>query len=409
MAQQEPREGRLRPARRITLTDDVYASVQGLIMDHDCRPASGSTSTRSPAGWTSRPPRSARRWPGSSPTAWSARRRSSGYTATPLLTRAEFDELVEMRLILEPARRRPGRRRRPPPTRRRRVSADAAGLPGPAGADGFAAIAAFTAQDALFHHRLAGVSGNRDAARRGGPAARPPAPVPAALPRRALRHQRERAPPDRRRGRRRRRRRGRRRDARAPQRPPGTATCPSSRAGSPMRIALFVTCVNDLMFPDTGKAVVTRPGTARPQRRVPRSTRPAAGRCTPTAVTAPRRCRWCANFVARSTRTTRSWPRPASCVAMVRDEYPRLAPSPALTSVAARTYELSELLVDVLGVTDVGARFPHRVTYHPTCHGLRMLRLGDRPLAAAASGRGIELVAAAGAPRSAAASAARSR
>lgn len=48
--------------------------------------------------------------------------------------------------------------------------------------------------------------------------------------------------------------------------------------------------------------------------------------------------------------------------------------------IAARTYELSELLVDVLGVTDVGAWFPHRVTYHPTCHSLRMLHVGDRPL-----------------------------
>ncbi len=49
-------------------------------------------------------------------------------------------------------------------------------------------------------------------------------------------------------------------------------------------------------------------------------------------------------------------------------------------AVSARTFELSELLVDVLGVTDVGAWFPHRVTYHPTCHSLRMLRVGDRPL-----------------------------
>lgn len=48
-------------------------------------------------------------------------------------------------------------------------------------------------------------------------------------------------------------------------------------------------------------------------------------------------------------------------------------------AVAARTYEVSELLVDVLGVTDVGAWFPHAVTYHPTCHSLRGLRVGDRP------------------------------
>jgi len=47
--------------------------------------------------------------------------------------------------------------------------------------------------------------------------------------------------------------------------------------------------------------------------------------------------------------------------------------------VAARTYELSELLIDVLGVTDVGASFPHRVTYHPTYHSMRVAHLGDRP------------------------------
>jgi L-lactate dehydrogenase complex protein LldE len=79
-----------------------------------------------------------------------------------------------------------------------------------------------------------------------------------------------------------------------------------------------------------------------------------------------------------------------SCVAMVRDSYPRLVPETA--AVAARSYELSELLVDVLGVTDVGASFPHRVTYHPTCHGLRMLRLGDRPARLLRAVKGIELV-----------------
>jgi L-lactate dehydrogenase complex protein LldE len=60
--------------------------------------------------------------------------------------------------------------------------------------------------------------------------------------------------------------------------------------------------------------------------------------------------------------------------------------------VAARTYELSELLVDVLGVTDVGASFPHRVTYHPTCHSLRLLGVGDRPVQLLRAVRGIDLV-----------------
>jgi L-lactate dehydrogenase complex protein LldE len=60
--------------------------------------------------------------------------------------------------------------------------------------------------------------------------------------------------------------------------------------------------------------------------------------------------------------------------------------------VATRTYELCELLVDVLGVEDVGAYYPHRVTYHPTCHSLRMLRVGDKPLRLLRKVRGIDLV-----------------
>ncbi|HSK26461.1 MAG TPA: (Fe-S)-binding protein, partial [Jiangellales bacterium] len=60
--------------------------------------------------------------------------------------------------------------------------------------------------------------------------------------------------------------------------------------------------------------------------------------------------------------------------------------------VAARTYELSELLVDVLGLTDVGAAYPHRVTYHPTCHSLRMLRVADRPVRLLRAVDGIDLV-----------------
>ncbi len=77
----------------------------------------------------------------------------------------------------------------------------------------------------------------------------------------------------------------------------------------------------------------------------------------------------------------------ASCVATVRHEYPRLvaeAGDPALQrevdALVPRVLELSELLVDRLGVDDVGAVFPHAVTYHPTCHSLRSLRVGERPL-----------------------------
>ena len=88
-----------------------------------------------------------------------------------------------------------------------------------------------------------------------------------------------------------------------------------------------------------------------------------------------------------------------SCVGSVRHQHAmvaRRAGDVALAqraeAVAARTYELSELLVDVLGVRDVGAYYPHRVAYHPTCHSLRLLRVGDKPLQLLRHVRGLTLV-----------------
>jgi L-lactate dehydrogenase complex protein LldE len=88
-----------------------------------------------------------------------------------------------------------------------------------------------------------------------------------------------------------------------------------------------------------------------------------------------------------------------SCAAAVRHQHAGLAASAGdlmlqrqAEDVASRTYELSEFLVDVLGVSDVGAYFPHRVTYHPTCHSLRVLRVGDRPLRLLRQVEGIDLV-----------------
>jgi L-lactate dehydrogenase complex protein LldE len=74
---------------------------------------------------------------------------------------------------------------------------------------------------------------------------------------------------------------------------------------------------------------------------------------------------------------------------MVRDLYPQLVDD---TGIGERVFELSELLVDRLGVEDVGASFPHRVTYHPTCHSLRVTRVGDAPLRLLRNVRGLELV-----------------
>jgi L-lactate dehydrogenase complex protein LldE len=88
-----------------------------------------------------------------------------------------------------------------------------------------------------------------------------------------------------------------------------------------------------------------------------------------------------------------------SCAATVREQYARIAQaagdeplSAAIASLAPRVFELSELLVGELGVEDVGAYYPHRVTYHPTCHALRLLRVGDAPLRLLRAVRGLELV-----------------
>jgi len=88
-----------------------------------------------------------------------------------------------------------------------------------------------------------------------------------------------------------------------------------------------------------------------------------------------------------------------SCVGSARHQHRMVAERAgdaalvdAVTELGPKVYELSEFLVDVLGVTDVGASFPHRVTYHPTCHSLRLLGVGDRPRRLLEQVRGLDLV-----------------
>jgi L-lactate dehydrogenase complex protein LldE len=85
-----------------------------------------------------------------------------------------------------------------------------------------------------------------------------------------------------------------------------------------------------------------------------------------------------------------------SCTTMVRVFYPELLASSSLHSDAIamgrRAFELSEFLVKILGVTDLGATFPHTVTYHASCHGLRELKLRDEPLQLLRKVNGLKLV-----------------
>ena len=168
-----------------------------------------------------------------------------------------------------------------------------------------------------------------------------------------------------------------------------------------MRVALFVTCLNDTLAPRAAIATV-----AVLERLGHEVVFPAEQTCC-GQMHANSGYRLEAVPLAR--RFARVFSDPsfdavvspsASCVGMVREQYPKLAAlaedaalAAEVAALAPRVFELSELLVDVLGVEDVGATYPHRVTYHPTCHGLRGLHLGDRPLRLLRAVRDLELVA----------------
>lgn len=85
-----------------------------------------------------------------------------------------------------------------------------------------------------------------------------------------------------------------------------------------------------------------------------------------------------------------------SCGAMLRRFYPELlAGTPheaAARALAPRVFEFAEFLVEKLGVTDVGARFPHKVTYHDGCHSLREMHIHRAPRQLLAGVRDLELI-----------------
>jgi L-lactate dehydrogenase complex protein LldE len=149
-----------------------------------------------------------------------------------------------------------------------------------------------------------------------------------------------------------------------------------------VRLGLFVTCLGDTLFPAVGQAVVRlleRLGhevefpveqTCCGQMHLNAGYRDEGRRLAHRAAGV---------FEGYEAVVTPS----ASCAGMLRAQLGR---------EGLAVYELSELLVDVLGVEDVGAYYPHRVTYHPTCHSLRELRVGERPLRLLRAVRGLDLV-----------------
>ena len=162
------------------------------------------------------------------------------------------------------------------------------------------------------------------------------------------------------------------------------------------RVALFATCLIDALFPDAGRATVEL---------LERLGQP---------VEFPLEQTCCGQMHANSGYFEVDLVRryvdvfapydavvvpSGSCAGAIRHQHAMIARAGGDDALAARaeataakTYELSQFLIDVLGTDDVGAYFPHRVTYHPTCHSLRMLGVGDRPMRLLRKVRGIDLV-----------------
>ena len=176
--------------------------------------------------------------------------------------------------------------------------------------------------------------------------------------------------------------------------------------GCTLRVSLFITCYNDTLFPRTGQAVV------RVIERLGHTVDfPAGQTCCGQmhwntgyqAEALPLLPRFVAQFKDSEAVVCPS----TSCVGMMRDHYPMMAaqleresgPSGEYAGLVAqveallpKVWEFSEFLTKKLGLEDVGAYFPHRVTYHASCHGLRNLGLGDGPMRLLRAVRGIDLV-----------------
>ena len=147
-----------------------------------------------------------------------------------------------------------------------------------------------------------------------------------------------------------------------------------------MRIALFITCIGDTLFPEVGRATVQV------------LERLGHEVVFPAEQTCCGQMHMNSGYREEAEKLGRRFERifgdyevvvspSSSCVGTVRETY-------GMTNV----FELSEFLVGKLGVEDVGAAFGGRVAYHPTCHSLRVTHVGDAPLRLLRGVTNLELV-----------------
>ncbi len=165
-----------------------------------------------------------------------------------------------------------------------------------------------------------------------------------------------------------------------------------------MQVSLFITCFNDTLFPNVGIAT-TRLLERLGQQVEFREAQTCCGQMHFNTGYQRDAIPLARHFLDVFESAEVIVAPSASCVGMVRELYPKVAALTgdkgfinAIDALLPRVYELSEFLVKKLDVTDVGAYYPHRVTYHPTCHSLRVLHVGDAPLRLLRAVKGIDLV-----------------
>jgi len=149
-----------------------------------------------------------------------------------------------------------------------------------------------------------------------------------------------------------------------------------------VRVGLFVTCLGDTLFPEVPRAVVRVLERLGHEVEFPQE-QTCCGQLHANSGYRDEALALAERFERIFERFEAVVSPSSSCVGMIRELRPGLAP---------RVFELSEFLVSRLGVEDVGAYFPHRVTYHPTCHSLRVTKVGDAPLRLLRAVRGLDLV-----------------
>ncbi|OMF29793.1 Fe-S oxidoreductase [Paenibacillus sp. FSL H8-0548] len=162
-----------------------------------------------------------------------------------------------------------------------------------------------------------------------------------------------------------------------------------------MKVSLFITCLSDALYPRVGEAMVRLLAKYGVSLEFPT----VQTCCGQPAFNSGywKEARDSAKTILDAFEDSDFVISPSgSCTGMIH-HYPKLfEDDPVMLSRAnklqSKSFEFTQFLVQVLGVTDVGASFPHKVTYHPSCHGSRILGVKAEPMALMQNVKGLELI-----------------